>query len=55
VREAQVSQYNYILVVGQKEIDNNMVNVRYRDNDEKKMIKVEDLLNEFKENMEKFK
>jgi threonyl-tRNA synthetase len=32
VREAQVSQYNYILVVGQEEISTNTVNVRTRDN-----------------------
>jgi threonyl-tRNA synthetase len=32
IREAQVAQYNYILVVGQEEVNSNTVNVRTRDN-----------------------
>lgn len=32
VREAQLSQYNYILVVGEQESKNRTVNVRTRDN-----------------------
>lgn len=32
IREAQLSQYNYILVVGQEEVDNKTVNIRTRDN-----------------------
>jgi threonyl-tRNA synthetase len=32
VREAQLSQYNYILVVGEEEAKNGTVNVRTRDN-----------------------
>jgi threonyl-tRNA synthetase len=32
VREAQLSQYNYILVVGEEEALNGTVNVRTRDN-----------------------
>jgi threonyl-tRNA synthetase len=32
VREAQLAQYNFILVVGQKEVDSETVNVRTRDN-----------------------
>jgi threonyl-tRNA synthetase len=32
VREAQLAQYNYILVVGEKEIEQRLVNVRTRDN-----------------------
>ena len=36
VREAQVAQYNYFLVVGEKEVKNGTVTVRKRtDNDEK--------------------
>eukprot|EP00727_Mastigamoeba_balamuthi_P004518 m51a1_g14064 putative threonine--trna mitochondrial-like (689) ;mRNA; f:1226813-1229365 len=31
VREAQIAQYNYIVVVGQEEADTNTVNVRVRD------------------------
>lgn len=33
VREAQLAKVNYILVVGEKEIDNNTVTVRTRDNE----------------------
>ena len=33
VRNAQLAQYNFILVVGQKEEENNTVNVRSRDNE----------------------
>lgn len=32
VREAQLAQYNYILVVGEAEKTNRTVNVRTRDN-----------------------
>ena len=32
VRNAQLAQYNFILVVGEKEMANNSVNVRTRDN-----------------------
>lgn len=32
VRNAQLAQFNFILVVGQKEKDNGSVNVRTRDN-----------------------
>lgn len=31
IREAQVAQYNFMLVVGQEEVDSNSVNVRIRD------------------------
>jgi len=34
IREAQVAQYNYILVVGKEEADSNSVNVRVRDSKE---------------------
>ena len=32
VREAQLAQYNYILVVGRSEVEHKTVNVRTRDN-----------------------
>lgn len=31
VKQAQLAQYNYILVIGDREIENNSVNVRSRD------------------------
>ena len=55
IRVAQVEQYNYILVVGQKEMDTNMINVRYRDTDIKKMINVGDLIAELNDNINEFK
>ena len=33
IRNSQLAQYNFILVVGQQEEDNNTVNVRSRDNE----------------------
>lgn len=33
VREAQLAQYNYILTIGDKEVENKTVNVRTRDNE----------------------
>ena len=55
IRNAQDEQYNYILVVGQKEIDTNTVNVRYRDNDTKKMISIGELIVELDNNIIEFK
>lgn len=46
VREAQIEQYNYIIVVGQIEETNNTVNIRYRDNKNKVEMSVEKLLEE---------
>lgn len=51
---AQMHQYNYILVIGQKEIDGQMVNIRYRDSNEKKMIPVNELLEEMQDKINKF-
>lgn len=44
VRTAQISQYNYILVVGEQEKDNSSVNVRTRDNVVHGMHKVESVI-----------
>ncbi|MBT5023635.1 threonine--tRNA ligase [Candidatus Woesearchaeota archaeon] len=53
VREAQLEQVNYILVVGDKELENNTVNIRTRDNQvhgEKPVDKfIEELTEEIKE------
>ena len=38
IRNAQLVQYNYILVVGQREMDNGTVSVRQRDNTSKKFV-----------------
>ncbi len=54
IRTAQLSQYNFILVVGEKEMENKSVNIRTRDNDvhgEKSiadtLMWVADLVNKF--------
>ena len=48
VREAQLAQYNYILVVGAQEAENGTVNVRTRDNAVRGTKSVDDLIAEFK-------
>ncbi|EGG14724.1 threonyl-tRNA synthetase [Cavenderia fasciculata] len=55
VREAQLAQYNYILVVGQKEKDENTVGVRTRDNVVRDAISLDALLAEFDQNNKDFK
>jgi len=47
VRESQLAQYNYILVVGKDEEANGTVNVRTRDNAVHGTKSVEELINEF--------
>ncbi|MGE0792757.1 MAG: threonine--tRNA ligase [Candidatus Woesearchaeota archaeon] len=53
VRDAQLQQFNYILVVGDKEVSENSVNIRTRNNEilgsKSKKEFVEDLLKEIKE------
>uniref|UniRef100_A0A7N0TEI8 Anticodon-binding domain-containing protein n=1 Tax=Kalanchoe fedtschenkoi TaxID=63787 RepID=A0A7N0TEI8_KALFE len=48
VREAQLAQYNYILVVGEKEAVTGQVSVRVRDKAEHSVMNTEDLLTHFK-------
>ncbi|ETB57713.1 threonine-tRNA ligase, variant [Plasmodium yoelii 17X] len=49
IREAQLKQYNFILVVGEKEISTNTVTVRDRDNpNDQKVYTVQELVNTFK-------
>ncbi|XP_075476513.1 threonine--tRNA ligase, mitochondrial 1-like [Primulina tabacum] len=49
VREAQLAQYNYILVVGEKEVGTGQVAVRVRDNNDANLKSIEDLVNHFKD------
>ena len=49
VREAQLSQYNFILVVGQQEIDARAVNVRTRENEVQGTMTIVELLAKFKQ------
>ncbi|KAK1376540.1 Threonine--tRNA ligase [Heracleum sosnowskyi] len=54
VREAQLAQYNYILVVGEEESKNGKVSVRVRDDDKFNEYGVEDLLTHFKKEVALF-
>uniref|UniRef100_A0A803MNW2 threonine--tRNA ligase n=1 Tax=Chenopodium quinoa TaxID=63459 RepID=A0A803MNW2_CHEQI len=55
VREAQMSQYNYILVVGEKDAENRVVTVRVRDKNDHSPMSLEDLLNHFGEEVKAFR
>ncbi|KAG8381368.1 hypothetical protein BUALT_Bualt06G0115000 [Buddleja alternifolia] len=57
VREAQLAQYNYILVVGEKEVGTGQVSVRVRDSNDAtlKSFDIEDLLNHFKDSVAAFR
>ena len=48
VREGQVQQYNFILVVGEKEMDSQSVCVRARDVEAQETITLDELLERFK-------
>lgn len=47
IRNAQLAQFNFILVVGEKEISNGTVNVRTRDNKIHGEISVDSLIGKF--------
>ncbi|MCD7465941.1 hypothetical protein HAX54_002161 [Datura stramonium] len=49
VREAQVAQYNYILVVGEAEVSSGQVSVRVRDKPDHQVMTVDGLLTHFKD------
>ncbi|XP_071706160.1 threonine--tRNA ligase, mitochondrial 1-like [Rutidosis leptorrhynchoides] len=55
VREAQLAQYNYILVVGEDEVNNGKVSVSVRDKQEHSVKTIPDLLNHFKEEVDNFR
>jgi threonyl-tRNA synthetase len=55
VREAQLAQYNYILVVGDEEVGKNTVNVRTRDNIQHGQKTVAEMLAEFATLTKEFK
>lgn len=46
ILNAQKEQYNYILVVGNREMNKGTVNIRYRDSLDKKEVSIEDAINE---------
>ncbi|URD76424.1 TGS domain [Musa troglodytarum] len=54
VREAQLAQYNYILVVGEEEAKTGQVSVRVRDGSDHSVMSLEALLEHFKEEVAAF-
>ncbi|CAL9147853.1 unnamed protein product [Musa hybrid cultivar] len=54
VREAQLAQYNYILVVGEEEAKTGQVSVRVRDGSDHSVMSLETLLEHFKEEVAAF-
>ncbi|XP_062012377.1 threonine--tRNA ligase, mitochondrial 1-like [Rosa rugosa] len=56
VREAQVAQYNYVLVVGEKEAKIDQVSLRARDTEDEDVtvMSIDDLLQFFKDEVEAF-
>ncbi|KAH0670824.1 hypothetical protein KY290_026245 [Solanum tuberosum] len=54
VREAQLVQYNYILVVGEEEAKNGQVSVRVRDKRDHQVMTVDELLDQFKDMVASF-
>ena len=54
VRESQLAQFNFILVVGEKEMAEGTVNVRLRNNEVKGTKSIEELLAIFKEHKDKY-
>lgn len=55
VREAQLAQYNYILVVGDEEVANQTASVRTRDNVTHGAKSIQDILKEFAQLTAEFK
>ncbi|PQQ19872.1 hypothetical protein Pyn_25720 [Prunus yedoensis var. nudiflora] len=54
VRQAQMAQYNYILVVGEEEVQNGQVSVRVTDKGDVTVMSMEGLLQHFKDQVEAF-
>ncbi|KAF0932622.1 hypothetical protein E2562_010492 [Oryza meyeriana var. granulata] len=55
VREAQLAQFNYILVVGAQEAETGQVSVRVRDKAELATVSIDDIITHFKEEVAAFK
>ena len=53
VRDAQVEKYNYILVVGDKEIEAGAVNVRTRNNEVKGAVKIDEFIKQLLDEISK--
>ncbi len=55
VREAQLDKINYILIVGQKEQENNTINIRTRDNEIKGEIAIDEFISNLKKEIDEKK
>ncbi|KAK7252360.1 hypothetical protein RIF29_36246 [Crotalaria pallida] len=55
VREAQLAQFNYILVVGEEEANTGQVSVRVRDKADHRVMSIEDLLQLFRDEVTAFR
>jgi len=55
VRNAQIAQYNFQLVVGKSEVENGTVNIRTRENKVEGEMKVEEMIEKFKQLRSDFK
>ncbi|KAJ7953654.1 threonine--tRNA ligase, mitochondrial [Quillaja saponaria] len=55
IREAQLAQYNYILVVGEEEANTGQVSVRVRDKADHTVVSIENLLKRFSDEVASFK
>lgn len=55
VRNAQIAQYNFQLVVGKNEVENGTVNIRTRENQVEGEMKVDEMIEMLKKNRKEFK
>ena len=54
LKDAKDKQYNYVLIAGQKEVDKELISVKYRDNDVKKVVSINELIGEMKYKLDNF-
>jgi threonyl-tRNA synthetase len=55
VANAQIAQYNFILVCGEEEVKNNTVNIRTRENKVEGELTVDEMVNMFKRLRDEYK
>lgn len=54
ILNAQKDQYNYMIIIGDKEEKENKLNVRYRDRNDKKMVSLDEFLQELNYNTKNY-
>ena len=55
VREAQIAQYNFIVVVGQSEMENKTVSVRVRDAESQEVLPLSEFIKTIQQMVAEFK